>query len=158
MIADPCEARVAADLADGDWTSGRDAGRWRLIAFNFPILDFVVGALTPEGKSVEFGFRAELSNYPSQPPLVRIWDHALNSPLAQNVRPTGGARIQTTFQLWTSDTVYRPWDRLTGPHNNNAAQYPHLAWRPDRRLSFIFEDLHGILNSNARAQRSRAAA
>ena len=158
MIADPGAARVAADLEDGDWTSGRDAGRWRVVAFNFPILDFTVSAVTPGGKSIEVGFKAELSNYPSQPPMVRIWDHALHGPLAQNLRPMGGPRIQTTFQLWTSDTVYRPWDRLTGPHNNNAALYPHLAWRPDRRLSFIFEDLHGILNSNARTQRSRTAA
>jgi hypothetical protein len=47
---------------------------------------------------------------------------------------------------------------MTGPHNNNAIDRPHLAWRPDRRLAFIFEDLHGILNSNARAHRIRAAA
>ena len=32
------------------------------------------------------------------------------------------------------------------------------ALNPERRLVFIFEDLHGILNSNARAQTLRASA
>jgi hypothetical protein len=65
--------------------------------------------------------------------------------------------MQTTFQQWDADTVYRPWDRMTGPHGNNASNFPHLAWHPERRLVFIFEDLHGILNSNARPQRIRTS-
>ena len=41
---------------------------------------------------------------------------------------------------------------MTAPHNNNAVTFPHLAWHPERRLVFVFEDIYGILNSNARAQ------
>lgn len=158
MIADPCLARVSADLEEPDFLSGCDAGRWRVIAFNFPILDFAISATEPDGTTSEYGFRAELSNYPAQAPQVRIWDHANNGSLAVDRRPKGGARVQKTFQQWGSDTVYRPWDRQTGPHGNNAGNFPHLAWRPDRHLIFIFEDLHGILNSNARAPRLRNSA
>jgi hypothetical protein len=158
LIADPCAARVTTDLEESDFLSGCITGRWRIVSFDFPRLDFVVSAIDPSGKQVEFGFRAELSNYPAQAPLVRIWDLATNQPLAVNFRPKGGNRIQITFQQWGSDTVYRPWDRMTGPHNNNAINHPHLAWRPERRLAFIFEDLHGILNSNARTHRIRATA
>ena len=158
MITDPSIARVAADLKEGDFVSGCNAGRWRIISDEFPILDFAITAIEPDVTASEYGFRAELSNYPSQAPMVRIWDHEQNAPLAGDRRPKGSARIRKTFQRWGSDTVYRPWDRMTGPHGNNAATFPHLAWHPERRLAFIFEDLHGILNSNARAQLLRASA
>ena len=158
MIADPSAARVVEDLRDMNFVGGRDAGYWRIIACAFPVLDFAIRATEPNGAETEYGFRAELSNYPAQAPMVRIWDHGANTPLVVERRPKGGQRVQITFQQWGSDTVYRPWERMTGPHGDNAARYPHLAWRPERRLTFIFEDLYGILNSNARSQRLRVAA
>lgn len=156
MIRDPSASRVEADLIDHDFLAGRDAGRWRVIAFDFPRLDFAISAVDEQGRPCEFGFRAELSSYPTQAPMVRIWSFDANAPLPAHLRPKGGERVKRTFQQWASDTVYRPWDRLTGPHNGNAAAFAHLAWRPERRLSFIFEDIHGILNGNTRAQRIRA--
>ena len=158
MIVDPSIARVAADLEQGDFLSGCDAGRWRVVSYEFPILDFSVSGTEPDGAASEYGFRAELSNYAAQAPMVRIWDHERSEPLDGERRPKGGPRVEKTFQCWGDDTVYRPWDRKTGPHGNNAAAFPHLAWRPERRLVFIFEDLHDILNSNARAQNLRASA
>lgn len=158
MIPDPGAAQVAADLEEPNFQAGVAAGRWRIISFAFPILNFAISATELDGKTNEYGFQAELTNLPAQAPKVRIWDHALNAPLAVDKRPKGGPRLVKTFQYWGSDTVYRPWDRETGPHNNNAGVFPHLAWRSDRRLAFIFEDLHGILNSNARAQPLRASA
>ena len=158
MIADPSIARVAADLKESEVLSGCDAGRWRIISDEFPVLDFAISATEPDGTASEYGFRAEVSNFPGQAPMVQIWDHEQNASLAGDRRPKGGARVQKTFQCWGSDTVYRPWDRMTGPHGNNDVTFQHLAWRPDRHLIFIFEDLHGILNSNARAQPRRAPA
>jgi len=158
VIPDPCASRVKSDLLDHDFLQGRDAGRWRVIAFAFPRLDFAISAIGTDGQPLEFGFRAELSNYPSQAPMVRIWDFDADAPLAANKRPKGGVRVERSFQQWGSDTIYRPWERVTGPHNGNAAAFPHLAWRPDRRLTFVFEDLHGILNSNFRTQRIRIPA
>ena len=157
MMEDPSIARVAADLRHPDFVSGCEEGRWRVVSYEFPILDIAIRATEPDGTGSEYGFRAELSNYAAQAPLVRIWDHARNSPLADDLRPKGGARIRQSFKHWGHDTVYRPWDRKTGPHNNNSTTFPHLAWNPERRLDFILEDLHGILNSNARAQVCRSA-
>jgi len=157
VIADPSAARVAADLEELRFLNGCDAGRWRILSFNFPILLFAVSATEPDGKLSEYCFRAELSNFPAQAPMVQIWAPAANAPLAPTLRPKGGARVEKTFQCWSSDTVYRPWDRMTGPHIN-ATNFPQLAWRPERRLSFIFEDIHGILHSNARAHHLRPAA
>ena len=158
MIVDPSIARVDTDLQEGDFLRGCDAGCWRIVSNTFPVLDFAISATEPDGTPSEYGFRAEVSNYPAQAPMVRIWDHDSDAPLPANLRPKGGARVQKTFQYWGEDTVYRPWDRMTGPHGNNATNYPHLAWNPERLLVFIFEDLHGILNSNARAQSLRTSA
>lgn len=151
MIEDPCIAHVAIDLENGDLLSGCNVGLWRIVSYDFPILDFAVSATEPDGSASEYGFRAELTNYPAQAPMVRIWDHGQNVSLSPELRPKGGRRVIQAFKKWDVDTVYRPWDRKTGAHNSNTASYPHLAWNPDRGLIFIFEDLHGILNSNARA-------
>jgi hypothetical protein len=158
MIVDPALVRVEADLEKPEFRAGVDAGRWRVVASAFPLLDIAILATEPDGSHVEYGFRFELSNFPAQAPMVRIWDLNLGTALSPIQRPKGDRRVLITFQAWTSDTVYRPWDRLTGPHIGNAAELRHLAWHADRGLSFILEDLHGILNSNARAHRIRSAA
>lgn len=159
MTTDPSAQRVQSDLDSISFVAGGEMGRWRIVSFAFPTLDFVITATEPNGDQTEYGFRAEVSNFPAQAPMVRIWDHAANAPMPPDRRPQGGQRVRITFQHWPpSDTVYRPWDRMTGPHNNNASQHPALAWHADRPLTFIFEDLHGILNSNARALAQRVPA
>jgi hypothetical protein len=149
---------VVADLEQPAFLAGCLAGRWRVVAWEAPILTVAITATEPDGTLSEYGFWAELSNFPSQNPMVRIWDLQAKTPLAPAQRPQGGTRVQRAFQHWGSDTVYRPWDRMTAPHDNNTANMPYLAWRPERHLIFIFEDLHAILNSNARAFRFRTAA
>jgi hypothetical protein len=158
MIAFPDQRQVESDLDEINFRAGVLTGRWRVIALEFPCLDFAIAGTERDGSQREYGFRADLSNFPSQAPMVQIWDFEKRQALDPAHRPKGNRRIEVTFQRWGSDTVYRPWERMTGPHNSNAVNFPHLAWRPDRRLSFIFEDLHGILNSNARARRVRLSA
>jgi hypothetical protein len=157
-MTDPAEAHVWADLDDPGFLVGVAGGRWRVIAHRFPRLDFAISATEPDGSASEYSFLAELTGYPAAGPMVRIWDMESDAPLAVERRPKGNRRVAVTFQRWGDDTIYRPWDRRTGPHNNNAINLPHLAWRSDRRLAFIFEDLHGILHLNSRAHRIRAAA
>lgn len=158
MIEEPAVQRIAAELLGQDFVNGVEKGRWRLVEQAFPLLDIAIAATEPNGDKKEYLFRFELTNYPAQAPMVRIWDPDTNAPLAREKRPQGNARVALAFQVWGSDTVYRPWDRCTGPHNGNAARLPHLAWRSDRNLTYILEDLHGILNLNARTLRHRAAA
>jgi hypothetical protein len=157
-MIDPAQTQVENDLDETDFRAGVAVERWRVIDFKFPLLDFAIMGTERDGSRKEYCFKAEVSNYPSQPPMVQIWDFENRKSLDPAQRPKGNRRVEVTFQRWGSDTVYRPWERLTGPHNSNAANLPHLAWRADRRLSFIFEDLHGILNSNARARRVQLSA
>jgi hypothetical protein len=158
VIEDPAEQRIAAELLREDFIGGVEKGRWRLVDQAFPTVDIAVTATEPDGTAAEYVFRFELTNYPAQAPMVRIWDAVANTTLPVAQRPTGNNRVTKAFQHWGTDTVYRPWDRCTGPHNSNAANLPHLAWRSDRNLMFILEDLHGILNLNARSHRLRTAA
>ncbi len=149
MIEDPSAGRVATEVKGEAFVDGVDRGRWRIVRYAFPILDVAISATEPDGTTSEYVMHFELMNYPAQAPMVRIWDATADA---------GNSRVALAFQQWGDDTVYRPWDRRTGPHNNNAANLPHLAWRCDRDLTFILEDIHAILNLNARALRHRHAA
>ncbi len=157
MIEDPSYLRIAGELSGEDFLAGVKNGRWRIGRFAFPLLDMTIMATEPDGASVEYTPHFELSNYPAQAPMVRIWDADTDGPLPRERRPQGNPKVALAFQQWGDDTVYRPWDRHTGPHNANASNLPHLAWHPGRNLLFILEDLHGILNLNARALRHRRA-
>ncbi len=45
--------------------------------------------------------------------------------------------------------MYAPWDRVgLASHPQWAQKYPHSAWNPSRDLSFILENVHGMLNSD----------
>jgi hypothetical protein len=158
VIEDPSAVRVAEELGGPDFLTGVGKGRWRVVRHTFPLLDIAIAATEPDGTASEYVMRFELTNYPAQAPMVRIWDVGSNGPLPRERRPQGNPKVALAFQQWGDDTVYRPWDRRTGPHNFNAANLPHLAWRPDRDLMFMLEDLNGILNLNARALRHRRAA
>lgn len=158
MIEDPSSIRVAAEIESADFLKGVEKGRWRIVRHTFPLLDIAIAATEPDGTASEYVMRFELTNYPAQAPMVRIWDVGSDGPLARERRPQGNPRVLLAFQVWGDDTVYRPWDRRTGPHNSNAVNLPHLAWHSDRDLMFILEDLHGVLNLNARTLRHRRAA
>lgn len=157
-MEDPAIAIIKADLESGAFQAGCREERWRVVEFAYPRLDFMVSAIKPDGTPTEYGFRANLQNYPATAPEVRLWDLENDRMPVAAERPQGGSRVTETFKNWGKGTVYRPWDRHTGPHNNNAANKPHLAWNSSRDLTFIFEDLHGILVSNGRKVALRSAA
>jgi hypothetical protein len=152
------EQAVAADLASARFLAGCKRGHWRRISFAFPVLVVTVAAVEPEGSSGEYWFQFELTGFPGAAPEVRIWDPKTNGPLEPGRRPRGSIRIAESFKQWGNGTVYRPWDRQGGVHNNWATNHPSLAWNPKRDLTFILEDLHGLLTSNAAANGNRQVA
>jgi hypothetical protein len=156
--ADLVKATVGADLAAARFRVGVMRGYWRQVSYEFPVLILAVAAVEPNGDSSEYCFRFELTDFPGTAPEVKIWDCGGNAVLSKEKRPKGSDRVTKAFQVWGSDTVYRPWDRKTAGHNNLARDFPDLAWHPKRDLTFIFEDLHGLLTSNATARGNRPAA
>ncbi|MBV1692075.1 hypothetical protein KRR38_31500 [Novosphingobium sp. G106] len=157
-MEDPASALIRADLVSDVFQAGCREGRWRVVEFDYPRLDFKVSAIKTDGEATEYGFRADLTNYPGVAPEVRLWNLEDNRKPTAQERPTGGTRVTETFKDWQDATIYRPWDRHTGPHSNNAANKPQLAWNKQRELAFIFEDLHGILVSNGRKVAPQAPA
>jgi hypothetical protein len=148
---------VEADLTSAAFRAGVSRGFWREVSYAFPVLVIGVAAVEPDGASSEYCFRFELTGFPATAPQVTIWDPDSNSALDPLNRPKGTARVTEAFKQWGNDTVYRPWDRQGGLHNNWSNTHPSLAWNPLRHLTFILEDLHGLLTSNALAQPLRQA-
>ncbi len=154
----PAETAVDADLSSARFRAGVLRRQWRKVSYSFPALIMAVAAVEPDGTACEFFFRFDLTEFPGTAPAVQIWDIAASSLLAANLRPKGSPRVVEAFKPWGSDTVYRPWERASGAHNNWSQTYPTLAWHPKRDLTFILEDLHGLLASNAAARSCRPAA
>ena len=152
------KAAVDADLASARFRAGVARGRWRKIFYEFPVLVVAVAAVEPDGKRSEYDFRFELTGFPGANPEVRIWDRAKNDLLEASLRPKGSNRVTEAFKKWRDETVYRPWDRRGSQHNNWARDFPALAWHPGRDLTFILEDLHGLLTANSLAGAAPATA
>jgi len=157
-IGNPAADALAADLSAARFQAGVARGQWRIIASEFPLLFIAVAAIEPGGTAGEYSFRLELTGFPGTAPEVRIWDYSAAEPLAQARRPRGSPRVIEAFKTWGHDTVYRPGERLSGAHGDWARNYPSLVWHPGRDLTFILEDLHGLLTSNAAACSARSSA
>lgn len=157
-LVNPSADGVAVDLSAARFQAGVARGQWRVISREFPLLFVAVAAIEPDGTASEYSFRLELTGFPGTAPEVRIWDCSAAGPLPQARRPRGSPRVIEAFKTWNHDTVYRPWERLSGAHGDWARNYPTLVWHPGRDLTFILEDLHGLLTSNAAACSARPPA
>jgi hypothetical protein len=155
----PAKTSADADLASARFRAGILRKHWRKVSYDFPVLVMAVAAVEPDGTASEYFFRFELSGFPGVAPAVQIWDCATNALLAIDRRPKGTKRVEEAFKNWEpNNTVYRPWERTSGAHNNWAQSHTDLAWHSKRDLTFILEDIHGLLTSNAAARSSRPAA
>jgi hypothetical protein len=157
-INNPAEDAVIADLTSVRFRTGVARGQWRKISFSFPILILGITSIGPDGSKGEGTFRFEVNGFPGVDPEVRIWDLDADRPLAVERRPRGSSRIVEAFKSWEFDTVYRPWERRSGAHNDWKKKYPDLAWHSSRDLTFILEDLYGLLTSNGAARSTGASA
>jgi hypothetical protein len=156
---DPAEAAVDADLSSARFRAGVARRNWRVLRYEFPVLVVAVAAVETDGSRAEYAFHFELGGYPAMAPQAAIWDLGAETVLAVNRRPKGSPRIAAAFQSWgPPDTVYRPWERISGAHGDWVRRYPDLAWHAKRDLAFALEDLHGILTSNAVASCAGSAA
>lgn len=154
----PAERAIAVDLDSSRFRVGVQRRHWRQVSYAFPILVMALFAIEPDGSSSEYFFHFELTGFPGAAPEVRIWDPSTNTLLAIDKRPKGSARVGEAFKAWGGGSIYRPWDRLAGAHGNWATAYPTLAWNPKRDLTFVLEDLHGLVTSNAAAHGVRPSA
>jgi len=146
------EAVVDTNIASVRFRAGAKRGSWRLISYEFPVLFMAVSAISPTGDPEEYCFRFELTDFPGTAPEVKIWNQEKMAVLEIGNRPKGSRRVLEAFKAnWpelNGGSVYRPWERSGLQHNGWSTAHPGLAWHPGRDLSFILEDLHGLLTSN----------
>lgn len=154
----PAVTAIKVDLSASRFQAGVVRGLWRLISLEFPVLMIGIAATEADGTASEYFFHFELSGYPGIAPEVFIWDIETSQVLPVARRPKGCPRVTQAFIDWGSHTVYRPWERHSGAHNDWARKYPDLAWHSKRDITFILEDLHGLLNSNSLSRSTRPAA
>jgi hypothetical protein len=153
MADDPATEAVLTDLSSPKFRAGVIQNRWRVVSHEQPVLIIAVAGQKAAGEACEYGFRFELSGFPGSAPEVKMWDINNNCLLPAGERPAWSPRVVEAFKMWGDhNTVYRPWDRVGGPHNNWNRDHPHLAWHPNRGLTFILEDLHGLVTSGAMAR------
>ena len=148
VTSSPAVDAINSDLQSKPYQVGVARGFWRLVEATHPTYIFAVTGVGPNGKSVENFFRFELSGYPATAPWVQIWDPATKQQQPETQRPKRGKLQIESFKAWGNHggSVYRPWDRHSGAHNDWNSKHPELAWNPHRDLSFVLHDLHQILN------------
>jgi hypothetical protein len=149
-VADLAQSAVEADLASPAFLAGVARGWWRLVSYEHPALVIAVKATEPDFSETEYHFRYELNQFPTLAPTAKIWDPVASVVLPPEKRPKGNPRVEKAFQSWGDDTVYRAWERVALAHSNWATAHPHAAWKPSMTLTNTLEDLHALLDGNAR--------
>lgn len=152
VITGPDERALREHLRGGRFQVGVAAGRWRLVALDWPIALVAVTAAARPSAPAEFTLRFDLSGYPNDPPTGGLWDLDAGQSLPAGRRPKG----ERAAQLFRTDNwhggaiaMYAPWDRLgLQVHPNWANDYPYDAWTPARDLSFILSKVHEVLNAD----------
>ncbi|KAJ0339682.1 hypothetical protein COL154_014205 [Colletotrichum chrysophilum] len=152
-IANTSQTAVLKDMASARFRLGVKRALWRVHSYEHPLLFMAVSSTNAKGEVREIGFKFDLEDFPGKAPAAWIWDLKDNVLLPGTARPTGCRRLSEAFKDWGSHTVYRPWDRLAGPHFGAGTNQPQgvagFFWDATRDLGFILEDLHELLNLEA---------
>ena len=135
--------------------AGAEEGRWKILRYAFPVLDVQVTAHDPYGgHSASFEVQLLCDIYPALGPFVQHWDHA------RQCRPTppengkSSPGVVDALKTWNAEPgnqyggVYRAWQRYAALHNAWASKRPDEAWRRDRHITFIMEQLYALVSEH----------
>ncbi|WP_121432273.1 DUF7665 family protein [Actinomadura pelletieri] len=148
-VRDPGLARLERDLASAEFDSGVDAGLWRLVSLDWPVLVVAITA----GDDRELGMRLDVDGYPVTAPAGQPWDLARNTPLSVQRWPTGRTAETVFHRDWSPQNGNAPYlacdRRGLMAHPNWAGERPERAWNPNRTITFYLAEIHRELG-NAR--------
>jgi hypothetical protein len=143
----PDEIAFRDDLVRGPYLVGADRGRWRLLEFEWPHVEFAVTAPPRPGAPEEYAFRFELGGYPSAAPTAQVWDLSSGAPLAEGQLPTGGRATEAFNPGWPVPAIYIPTDRLAiAGHDQWPAAHPSDIWDPSVGIAQYLGLLYELLN------------
>jgi hypothetical protein len=143
--------------------AGVEEGRWEVLRYDFPLLEVRVFGRSLLGLVHPMDFQLRCDQFPALGPFVQQWDPVRGArptpPTADEAAPS----VVDALKEWSESGnvyggVYRPWQRGAAGHNGWAAKRPDLAWNRNRTLTFILEELHGLVSEQAFWLDYRAAA
>lgn len=148
--AGPDERALRAHIQSPRFTAGADAGRWRVIKVEWPIVLVAVSAAAREGSPSEYYLRLTVDGYPGAGITATPWDTTTNAQLAEAARPAGVIAGWVFRVDWNAGTaLYAPWDRTAMPgHVGWASTHPGQIWTPQRDLTFFLECVWEVLNAD----------
>ena len=146
---------LEAQLNSVRFQTGGEEGRWQVLRYAFPVLDVRVTAKAAYGEhSASFDFQLICDNFPALGPFVQRWDHAAGHRPPAPTKSSPG--VIDALKDWHRDGsaqehggIYRAWQRYAAAHNNWAAKRPDEAWRRDRHITFIMENLYALVAEHA---------
>ena len=142
----PDERMLRLHLESGRFRSGVLAGRWRLVAIDWP--HAVIGIKARD--DIEYGFRFHCADYPHTAVTAQPWDLVNNAQLSDDQWPTGRERVSYAFNPgWKGGTcLYLPCDRKSiEGHENWKHDHPALLWDPKKGICKYLGIIHELLNS-----------
>src|ERR1700726_2419250 len=103
--ASAAQRSLEAHLKSVRFQAGVEEGRWKIVRYEFPVLEVDVTAADPNsGQSATFGFQLICDNFPALGPFVQHWDHATRG---RPSPPTNGSPGVVD--------ALKTWDREGGP-------------------------------------------
>jgi hypothetical protein len=148
----PDHITLEEDLRSAKFLAGVDEGRWLVLAKVLPDLYVRVRGRDPETKvAFEHDFHLRCDCYPEVGPFVERWDYALNCrPAAPSIGSPGFVDAMKDWgEAAAHGGIYRGWQRFAASHNEWARMRPDQAWRRDREISFIMEELYALVAEQA---------
>ena len=145
------ELAVRADLESVRFRSGEDSGRWRLVAFDWPVGVFAVSAARRPDAPDEYGLRIDFLGYPRRAPTATPWSIDRGEQLTADERPKGG-RAGSVFLLsdWDNGrSLYAPWDRVVLERAGHPGWADHpMAWNRNRDVTYFLNRVHELLHAD----------
>jgi hypothetical protein len=154
---------LEAQLKAVRFQAGLEEGRWKFLRYVFPVLEVRVFGRDASGSRVAtFDFQLICDDFPAQGPFVQLWDWATQARPPGPTNSTPG--VVDALKDWKRDGtsqhggIYRAWQRYAASHNDWAAKRPDQAWRRDRQITCIMEQLYALVSEHADWLALRSAA
>ena len=104
--------------------AGVEQGRWKILRYEFPVLEVEVTAQAPYGdQTTSLEFQLLCDNFPALGPFVQHWDHRAQQRPAPPTNSSPG--VVDALKTWNRDGtnnqyggIYRAWQRYAAQHNN----------------------------------------
>ena len=143
----PDERTFRAHIEEGPFRAGVEAGRWWLIAFEWPIAFIAIRAARRANAPDAFVLRFDMTNYPGAAPTGAPWDLVTGALMGGDRRPKG-ERVAMAFNAgWSGgQALYIPCDRLAiAGHDAWAGQYRQWIWEDGKDITLYLRLVSELL-------------